>query len=337
MYTKKTFIIAEVGLAHDGSLGIAKSFIDKISENGADAVKFQIHDEMSESSKFEIFRKKFMFQDDTRADYWKRTKFTTKEWDHLIRHAKRKKLKFIISPFSIESFEKIKHLGVDAWKIASGEFTNLPLIEHIKTNSKKPIILSTGLTYQKEIDKIFKSLKKIQKRLAFLQCTSIYPSPIEKVGHNIISHFSKRYKIPIGISDHSGNKNSIISGITYGAKIIETHVTFDKSFFGPDTSSSITFDQLKEITQFNNDYNKITNGKVSKKKLDSKQIIMRRFFCKSIVAKRNIPKYTKISFKDLKFLKPSIGISAFDYKKLINKKAKKNILKNNFIKWSDVR
>ena len=138
--TKKTFIIAEVGLAHEGSLGIAKSFVDKISEAGADAVKFQIHDHRSESSKYEKFRKKFSFQDKNRTEYWKRTKFSEKEWHHLIKYTKSKKLKFIVSPFSIESFEKLKKFNVDSWKIASGEFTNLPLIKHIKNNSRKPII-----------------------------------------------------------------------------------------------------------------------------------------------------------------------------------------------------
>ena len=108
---------------------------------------------------------------------------------------------------------------MDAWKIASGEFTNLPLIKHIQNNSKKPIILSTGLTYEKEIKIILERLKKIKKRVTLLQCTSIYPTPIEKVGHNLLDHLRKKFKIPVGISDHSGNKSSILAGIAYGADI----------------------------------------------------------------------------------------------------------------------
>ncbi len=334
---KKTFIVAEVGLAHDGSLGIAKSFIDKISASGADAVKFQIHDHFSESSKYEVFKKKFSFQDKNRSEYWNRTKFNASEWSHLIKYAKSKNLKFIISPFSIESFEKLKKFGVDAWKIASGEFTNLPLVEHIKNNSNKPIILSTGLTYDKEIKKVLDTFSKIKKRVTLLQCTSIYPAPVEKVGHNILSQLKGKYKIKVGISDHSGNKNSIITGITYGADIIETHVTFDKKFFGPDTSSSITFDDLKEITQFNNDYNKIKTGKIKKNKLSTQQKSMRRFFCKSIMLKKKLVRNQMVTMKDIRFVKPFIGISALEYKKVLRKKVKKDINKGSFLKWSDLK
>ena len=334
---KKTFIIAEVGLAHEGSLGIAKSFVDKISEAKADAVKFQIHDHKSESSIYEKFKKKFSFQDKNRTEYWKRTQFNEKEWHHLIKYTKSKKLKFIISPFSIESFEKLKKFNVDAWKIASGEFTNLPLIKHIQNNSKKPIILSTGLTYEKEIKIILERLKKIKKRVTLLQCTSIYPTPIEKVGHNLLDHLRKKFKIPVGISDHSGNKSSILAGIAYGADMIETHLTFDKKFFGPDTSSSITFDELNEITKFNREFYEIKKGKVRKDKLTSQQKTMRKFFCKSIMVKNDLKKNQKISIKDLKFVKPMLGISALDAEKIFKKKLTKNLKKGTFIKWSDFK
>ena len=334
---KKTFIIAEVGLAHEGSLGIAKSFVDKISEAKADAVKFQIHDHKSESSIYEKFKKKFSFQDKNRTEYWKRTQFNEKEWHHLIKYTKSKKLKFIISPFSIESFEKLKKFNVDAWKIASGEFTNLPLIKHIQNNSKKPIILSTGLTYEKEIKIILERLKKIKKRVTLLQCTSIYPTPIEKVGHNLLDHLRKKFKIPVGISDHSGNKSSILAGIAYGADMIETHLTFDKKFFGPDTSSSITFDELSEITKFNREFYVIKKGKIRKDKLSPQQKTMRKFFCKSIMIKNNLKKNQKISIKDLKFVKPMLGISALDSDKILKKKLTKDLKKGTFIKWSDLK
>ena len=336
MIKKNTFIIAEVGLAHDGSLGIAKSFIDNISNAGADAVKFQIHDASTESSSKENFKKKFSSQDKSRYYYWERTKFHFDEWKHLINYANKKKLKFIISPFSIESFDILKKLNIYAWKIASGEFTNLPLIEHIVKNSKRPLILSTGLTYEKEIEIIIKKLNPIRNKTTLLQCTSAYPTPLESVGHNCLKYFKRKYKVNVGISDHSGNKNSIIAGICMGADTIETHVTYHKSFFGPDTKSSITFDELREVINFRNDYKKIVKGKINKKKLNSNQKIMRNFFCKSILSVNNMEIGHKIKLEDIKFRKPLIGISAFDYRKIIGKKVKNLIMKDQFIKWQDI-
>ena len=334
---KKTFLVAEVGLAHDGSLGIAKSFVDKISSAGADAVKFQIHDYYSESSKYEKFRKKFSYQDKDRSAYWKRTKFTKLEWKHLIDYTSKQKIKFIVSPFSIESFELLKSFNVYAWKIASGEFTNLPLIEHIVKNSKKPLILSTGLTYDKEIKVVLKLLSKIKNKITLLQCNSIYPCPVEKVGHNMIQNFSKKYKVDVGISDHSGKKNSIIAGITYKADMIETHVAFDRKFFGPDSSSSITFDELKEICEFNKDFNKIAAGKINKSILTNNQKRMRKIFCKSIALKKNVNKNTLLTLNNIKFVKPQKGVDVFEYKKVLGKKIKRKKIKDEFLKWNDLK
>ena len=125
----KSFIIAEIGLSHEGSLGFAKSFIDESSNAGADAVKFQMHIPNSESTKYEKFRKKNIFiQDKSRFDYWKRTSFTKKNWNIIKSHCKKKKIKFICSPFSLDAVKYLKTLNIDFWKIASGEFNNRLLL-----------------------------------------------------------------------------------------------------------------------------------------------------------------------------------------------------------------
>ncbi len=134
------FIIAEVGLAHEGSVGIAKSFIDLISDTGADAVKFQMHIANEESSAKENFRKKFSSQDKSRWDYWLRTSFTIKQWRELKKYSEKKNLVFLCSPFSSKAVEILNNLKIDAWKIASGEFSNNLLLEKILKLSKKPLI-----------------------------------------------------------------------------------------------------------------------------------------------------------------------------------------------------
>ena len=216
---KRTFIIAEIGLSHEGSLGLAKYFVDLCAKGGADAVKFQMHLPDDESSKYEKFRIKFSSQDETRYDYWKRTSFSFREWKDLANHCKKKKIIFICSPFSIMAAKYLNKLSVPAWKIASGEFNNKLLIKHISLKSKKPMILSTGLSDLKEIKNVVKYLKKLKVKFSLLQCTSEYPTDISRVGHSLIKKFRNQFKVPIGISDHSGNLNSAIAGISMGAAV----------------------------------------------------------------------------------------------------------------------
>ena len=324
----KQFLIAEVGLAHEGSLGIAQSFAKIAKLNGADAVKFQHHNYEYESSKNEKFRKKFSLQDKSRSDYWKRTSFSFNEWKKLKAYCDKINIKFICSPFSIESAKELNKIGLFAWKIASGEFNNVPLLEYIIKNSNKPIILSTGLTTINEISKIIKILKKNKKRnYALLQCTSKYPTNLEDVGHDLVIKLKKKFKCKVGISDHSGQINSLIIGLSKDADILEFHVTFDKNFFGPDTSSSITPHEIKFLSNLRDDFNKIKNVYTNKEKLSSNQKKMIKLFGKSIYTKHDLRKNQKIKLDNLKFLKPGNGIKVSDYKKVLGEIYKKNFKK----------
>ena len=334
----KQFLIAEVGLAHEGSLGIAQSFAKIAKLNGADAIKFQHHNYKFESSKNEKFRKRFSQQDRNRTEYWKRTSFSIKDWKKLKTYCNKIKIKFICSPFSIESARELNKIGVFAWKIASGEFNNLPLLEYIIKNSNKPIILSTGLTTYKEIAKIIQFLKKNKKKnFALLQCTSKYPTKIEEVGHDLIEIYKKKFKCKVGISDHSGKINSLLLGISKGADILEFHITFDKNYFGPDTTSSITSKELKFLSSFRDDIIKIKNIKTKKNYLNSNQKKMIKLFGKSIYAKSDIKNNEKIKIEHLKFLKPGNGIGVIDYKKVLGKNSRNFIKKNKLIKFTDLK
>ena len=138
-------IVAEVAQAHDGSLGSAHAFIDAIANAGADAVKFQTHIAAAESTPAEPWRVKFSYQDATRYDYWKRMEFTEAQWLGLKNHAEERKLLFLSSPFSMEAVELLQRIGIRAWKIASGELTNVPMLGRI-VESGLPIILSSGMS-----------------------------------------------------------------------------------------------------------------------------------------------------------------------------------------------
>ena len=324
------FIIAEVGLAHEGSVGIAKSFIDLVSDSGADAVKFQMHIAEEESSIKEKFRKKFSSQDKSRWEYWKRTSFTRKQWYELKKYSEKKKLVFLCSPFSLKAVEILHELNISAWKIASGEFSNKLMLNKIVRLSRKPLILSTGLSNEKEITSTIKHLNK--NNICLLQCTSQYPTEIASAGHKYIKIFKKKYKCRSGLSDHTGNINSLLSAVSLGANIIETHVTFNAKFFGPDTASSISFKELKFLCNFVKDFNFIQNSNFSKKKITISQKKMIKLFTKSLVLKKDMLKGEIIKIDSLDAKKPLAGIKVSDFEKLLGKKIKYNLSKGTFLK-----
>ena len=333
----KTFLIAEVGLSHEGSLGVAFSMIDRAKEAGADAVKFQMHIADEESTLEEKFRSNVFIQDKTRLDYWRRTSFNFIQWQKIKKHCNKRKIIFLCSPFSLKAVEYLKKLNVDAWKIASGEFNNLLLLDRIIELSDKPLILSTGLTYDDEIKQVLKIIKKENKKIILLQCNSEYPTKIENVGHNLITKFQEKYKVEAGVSDHSGSLNSLITAVTMGACVIETHVCFNKKYFGPDTSSSILFEELDFLSKFIKDFQKIKRSINTKNRLNKNQIKLRKMFNKTLAFNKTIKKNTKIDIRDLMDVKPMIGIQSLNYRKIIGKKtnidvSRKRIITNKILK-----
>jgi N-acetylneuraminate synthase len=318
----KTYIIAEVGLAHDGSLGVAKSYIDLAAKIGADAVKFQIHIAEYESSSDEKFRVNIFPQDKTRYEYWKRTSFNYEQWLFLKNYSKKKKIDFLSSPFSLESCKIIKKLKTKYWKISSGEINNTPLlIEIAKTN--RPIFLSTGMSDYKEIEDALKIIYQYHKKVIILQCTSIYPCPPEKIGLEQIIELKKRFNLQIGYSDHTGDIFSSLAAVSLGAKLIEFHITFSKDFFGPDTSSSLTPNQAKYLVNGIKYINKLLVTPIKKNRSEFKNL--RKIFNKGIYAKNDMKKNQVIKMNDLSFLKPVKYMMAKDFKKILGKKLKKEI------------
>ena len=333
----RPFVIAELGLSHEGSLGVAIKMIDECASAGADAVKFQMHLSDYESSKYETFRVSFTKQDKKRKDYWNRTSFNFNEWKILKKYCEKKKIIFLCSPFSLEAVKILNLLKIDAWKIASGEINNMLLLDYILETSLKPIILSTGLSYEKEILKVINYLKNKNKNLVLLQCVSSYPCEINTAGHNLINEFNKKFNVLSGMSDHTGSLNSLISSVFFGASVIETHVVYTKKYFGPDSGSSITFDELRKFIEFIDDFFLIKKSFIKKNKITKYQLKLRKLFNKSLFLKKELKKGDMINKKDLIDKKPIIGIPAYDYKKIIGKVLNKDKKENDFLNWHDFK
>lgn len=313
------FIIAEVAQAHEGSLGLAHSYIDAAAKAGADAVKFQTHITAAETTPLEPWRKKFSTQDATRWDYWKRMEFTPAQWRELSDHAREASLVFLSSPFSFEAVDLLENLGVAAWKIASGEVSNLPLIEYV-ASTRKPVLLSSGLSDWTELDAAVACVNAKGSPLGLFQCTSAYPCPPELVGLNNLKTFQSRYGLVTGLSDHSSTVFAGLAAATLGVSMIEVHVTFSKEMFGPDTSASLTFEELRQLRDGCDFIRKCTTNPTGRDNLTDYQMQLRAIFTKSIFLKRPLPSGTLLKASDLAYKKPGTGIPASRWNTVIGKR-----------------
>ncbi len=332
---KPCFIIAEIAQSHDGSLGLAHSYIDAVADTGADAVKFQTHIADAESSINDEFRVDIFPQDKNRYEYWKRMEFTFEQWCELAKHASDKNLVFLSSPFSLEAVDLLTRIGVEGWKIGSGEFFNDQLLSKIIT-TKKPILLSTGMSLLDEIDNIVNILKIKKTIFALMQCTSKYPTDLSEVGLNIMHKYKKIYNCPSGLSDHSGTIFPGLAAMAQGSNFLEVHVTFDKKMFGPDISSSITFNELKLICKSRDAFNILENNTVDKNEISKKLLNTKNLFTKSLALKENQTKNTTIENSMLTLKKPGTGIQLYEKEKILGKKLIKDKSANEIIKWEDL-
>ncbi|UCD77128.1 MAG: N-acetylneuraminate synthase family protein [Desulfobacterales bacterium] len=327
-------IIAEVAQAHDGSLGTAHAFIDAIAAAGANAVKFQTHIASAESTPDEPWRIKFSPQDATRYDYWKRMEFTEEQWVGLKRHADERGLLFLSSPFSFQAVDLLNRVGVAAWKIPSGETTNVPMLDNIIATGL-PIILSTGMSPLGEIDDAVNRVKDRGVPLAVLQCTTAYPCPPEKIGINMISFFKKRYKCAVGLSDHSGTIYAGLAAAAIGVQILEVHLIFNRQMFGPDVPASITVDELRQLVDGIRFIEKMVANPVDKEAMAREAEELRNMFTKSIVARRNIEAGTTLTSGDLALKKPGTGIPAARLTEIIGRRLKRSIAADTLISEED--
>ena len=330
-----TFLIAEVGQAHDGSLGILHSYIDALANTGVNAIKFQTHIAEAESSEYENFRVKFSYQDKTRFDYWKRMEFTIDQWKDIKKHCDDINLEFISSPFSNMAVDWLEEIGVQKYKIGSGEINNHLMLKKI-AETGKDIILSSGLSNFEELDETINFLKPYKNNISILQCTTQYPTHAEDIGLNVINEMKKRYGLPTGLSDHSGKIYPSLAAVTLGAELLEFHVIFDRKMFGPDSKSSLTIKEIKELVEGVSFIEKSLQNKIDKTDV-SKFMELKKIFGKSLAVNKNIKSGDVILFEHLEAKKPlDFGINAKDFKKILGKKVNKDIKKWSFIKAEDI-
>lgn len=331
----RCLIIGEVAQAHDGSLGLAHAFIDAIADAGADAVKFQTHIAVAESTPSEPWRVRFSPQDASRYDYWKRMEFTESQWHALKAHAVERGLLFLSSPFSLAAVDLLARVGVAAWKIPSGEVGNLTLLDRV-ADCDRPVLLSSGLSPLAEVDTAVARMRSRGLSLAVLQCTSAYPCAPEQIGLNLLADFRDRYGCAVGISDHSGTVYPGLAATALGAEVIEVHVTLSRAMFGPDVPASVTVGELRQLVDGVRFIEAALAAPVDKNALASQLAPVRRLFTKSVVAAADLVAGTVLRLEHLAAKKPGTGIPASELPTLVGAQLRRPLRADDLVAEADV-
>lgn len=330
-----TFIIAEIAQAHDGSLGMAHTYIEAVAKTGCNAIKFQTHIAEAESSIYEPFRVKFSKQDLTRFDYWKRMEFSLEQWKDIKKHCDDVGLEFMCSPFSNAAVDLLEQIGVKRYKIGSGEVNNFVLLDKI-SQTGKPIIISSGMSSFEELDATVEFLKSRNVNYSILQCTTSYPTKPKQFGLNVIKELKDRYKVAVGFSDHSSSIASCIAAVALGAEVLEFHVVFNKEMFGPDTKSSLTMSETKQLVKAVRDITLAMDNPIDKND-NSKFSELKSIFEKSLAINKDLQKGHLITFSDLETKKPKgYGILASKYEQVIGKRLKSDLKQWDFLNFDDL-
>ena len=328
---KKTIIIAEACENHFGDIDNAKKMITLSKNSGADYVKFQHHLPDEEMLKKVPKSKNFNI---SLYNFLKKNSLSIDEHETLKKYSKKIGIKYLCTPFCLKAAYELDEIGVDMFKIGSGEFTDIPFI-HGVLKLKKPVIFSTGMTNPQEMRKIYKFIKKNSyNEFAFLNCTSEYPPKYEDLNLYYITKMISNFKdIIIGHSDHTNDIYFSLAAVTLGAKIIEKHVNLDNLNHGPDRDVSINFNQLKEMVLA---IRLLEKSLGSKKKIYKNEMPIVKWARRSIVSTNYINKGEKLTTKNIFSKRPSLGIPSYKYFSILGKKVKKNIKENTLIKMKDL-
>lgn len=332
------FIIAEAGVNHNGDVGLAKKLIDAAREVGADAVKFQTFkaEEVATGlANKALYQKETTGAEESQLDMLKRLELTENNFTELSNYAQNKGLIFLATPFDRRSVDLLEKLDVPAFKIASGEITNVPLLRHI-ARKKKPVILSTGMATLNEIKESLEIIRQEKPAdIILLHCVSCYPAQIADMNLRAIQTLKLTFGLPVGLSDHTQSAVAVpVAALVSGACVIEKHFTMDKKLPGPDHRASLEPEELSQMVQAIRDVEKALGDGVKKPTPEEKE--NRKVARRSIVAKVDIPRGTLIKEDMLDVKRPGDGIEPKYLTTVIGRRVRKNIGRGEMVDWDGI-
>jgi len=329
---RKTLIIAEAGVNHNGSIEIAKKLIDVAAEAGVDYVKFQTFKAeklVSKSAQKAEYQIESTGGSESQFEMIKKLELDEDTHHKLIDYCQQKKVNFLSTGFDLGSIDMLDKLGIDIFKIPSGEITNLPYLEKI-ASKQKPVILSTGMSTIGEIEDALNVLYKngIDKEdITVLHCNTEYPTPMKDVNLSAMNTIGDTFKLSYGYSDHTLGIEIPIAAVARGATCIEKHFTLDRTMIGPDHSASLEPQELKDmVTSIRNIEIAIGDGLKRPSESEEKNISIAR---KSIHIANALEKGHVLTTDDLEMKRPGDGISPMDISLVLGEKIKMNLEKGS--------
>ena len=333
MKKKGIYIIAEIGVNHNGNLHLAKKMIVEAKKCGADAVKFQSFKAEKLASKFTPkvkYQIKNTKKKETHYEMLKKLELNNKQIKYLFNFTKKKGLDFISTPYDVESAKFLSKIGVKIFKTASADLSDFFLHKYL-SKINKTVIISTGMSNFKDINNCLNLYpKKNQKKIVLLHCVSNYPCKFDSLNLNCLELLEKKFKLKVGFSDHTTDYLAAIVAVSKNAQIIEKHFTLNKNMSGPDHKTSMEPKIFKDYIKKIRNSEIIMGSKI--KKCQKEEYEMKKISIKGIIVNKNIKKNEKIKISDLDLRRPNFGLTGFDLKKILGRKLKKNLLKSEHIK-----
>lgn len=327
----KTLIIAEAGVNHNGSLERALEMVDVASKMGADIIKFQtfIPEKLvTNSAPMAEYQQKNISDSATQYEMLKKLSLSFDDFRRIWARCNEVGVQFISTPFDIESANFLHSLGMDCWKIPSGEITNLPYLRKIASFGEK-IIMSTGMCTMEEVAAAVLLVKSGTSNISLLHCTTEYPAPYESVNLRAMNTLAKTFGYPVGYSDHTAGIEAAVAAVSLGATIIEKHFTLDKTLPGPDHKASLNPKEFEEMVRaIRNTEKMLGNGEKTPALAELGNRAVAR---KSIVAAKPIQAGEIFSEENLAVKRPGTGLSPMTWDTLLGKTAKESYAKDEQI------
>jgi N-acetylneuraminate synthase len=329
-----TYIVAEIGINHNGSIEIAKKLIDVAVEAKVDAVKFQKRD-INSLYKEDVLKNPNIDSQglEILLNVLNEVEFGNAEYEEIIQYCREYKITFLCTPWDKKSVDFLEKFNVPAYKIASADLTNFPLIQYL-CEKKKPLIISTGMSTLDEIKKTVKFVKNNNMLFVLMHSNSTYPSPVELLNLNLIPELRKKFDVPVGYSGHESNIIPSVTAANLDAVMIERHITLDKTMEGLDQAASLEPDELKKLVEFVRESEK-AKGKAIKT-MTRGEILQREVLAKSLICSKEILENEVFSEDNIEVKGPAKGLSPQFFYEILGKKSTRNIRVGDFLQESDL-
>ena len=329
------YIIAEIGINHNGKVPLAKKLIDVAVEAGASAVKFQKRNLES------IYKNDVLINPNLDSQgleilikVLKEVEFNESEYEEIIEYCKKKQIPFLCTPWDKPSVDFLERFKVPAYKIASADMTNLPLIHYV-SKTKKPLIISTGMSTINEIEKTVNFVKKQNIPFILLHCNSTYPSPVELLNLSLIPMLRTKFDVPVGYSGHEPGIIPSLAAANMQAVLIERHITLDKTMEGIDQAASLEPNEFKTLVKYIRESEKAQGEAI--KKMTRGEILQREVLAKSIICSSDIHEGDVFSEQNMEVKGPAKGLSPQYYFDILGKKSTRNIKKGQYLLPIDLK